>query len=143
MEGEGRTGFLTISTNARPHLNTLKLYGTRMTVEANLNNMTLLVRREYDVPKVVAKPLPNLDDGRQLLAQTARNTLDFLRGRVRYYPGMGTLIARFYDAVRTGAAPPVTPEQGAEVVRVTERIWRELGDEPAGGRSMRRAGMEV
>jgi hypothetical protein len=56
---------------------------------------------------------------------------------------MGTLIGRFYEAIRSGGPPPVEPEQGAEVVRVTERIWRELGDDPSGGRQMRRAGMEV
>jgi len=143
MEGEGRTGVLTISTNARPQLNSLKLYGTRMTIEVNLNNMTILKRREYGVPKVIAKSLPNLDDAAQLLVQTARNTLDFVRGKVRYYPGMGTLIARFYDAVRDGTPAPVDAVAGAEVVRVTGGIWRDLATDGAGGRTTRRAALEV
>lgn len=134
MRGEGRSGVLTISTAARPQLNTLKICGTRMTVEANMNNMTLVRRREYAVPKIIGKPLPNLDEAWQLVSQTARSTLDFVLGRVRYYPGMGTLISRFYAAVRDGGEPPVTPEQGAEVVRVTAAIWDALsrrGGEPA------------
>ena len=143
MEGEGKTGVLTISTNARPQLNTLKLYGTRMTVEANMNNMTIVQRRDYDVPKVIAKSLPNLDDAAQLLVQTARNTVDFLRGKVRYYPGMGTLIARFYDAVRNGTPAPVDAAAGAEVVRVTDWIWRDLAADGTGGRTARRAALEV
>jgi predicted dehydrogenase len=128
MDGDGRTGMLTISTNASPALNTLKLYGTRMTVEVNLNNMTIVKRRDYDVPKIIAKPLPNLDEAWQLVRQTARNTIDFIRGKTRYYPGMGNLIARFYDAVRNGGAAPVDPVHGAEVVRVTEDIWAALGN---------------
>lgn len=126
MRGEDRSGVLTISTAARPQLNTLKICGTKMTVEANMNNMTLVRRREYDVPKIIGKPLPNVDEAWQLVSQTARSTVDFLTGKVRYYPGMGNLIARFYAAVREGGEPPVTAEQGAEVVRVTSRIWDAL-----------------
>ncbi len=125
MQGEeGVSGVLTISTRAFPHLNTLKLYGTRMTVEVNLNNMTLVKRRDYKAPKVVAKSLPNLDEAWSLVRQTGVNTVNFLRGRVRYYPGMGTLIDRFYAALRGGGPAPVAIAEGAEVVRVTEEIWR-------------------
>lgn len=125
MRGEnGVAGVLTISTRAVPHLNTLKLYGTRMTVEVNLNNMTLVRRRDYAAPKVIAKSLPNLDEAWTLVRQTAVNAVNFVRGRVRYYPGMGTLIDRFYSAIRGGGQPPVGIAEGAEVVRVTESIWK-------------------
>lgn len=128
MQGyDGISGVLTISTRAWPHLNILKLYGTRMTVEVNLNNMTLVKRRDYSAPKVVAKSLPNLDEAWTLVKQTAANTTNFLRGRVRYYPGMGILIDRFYAALRSGGSAPVSIAEGAEVVRVTEEIWRQAG----------------
>lgn len=123
MQGEGRTGSLTISMNASPMMNTLKLCGSRMTVEVNLNNMTIVKRRNYDVPKIIAKPLPNLDESWQLVSQTARTTVDFVRGKVRFYPGMGELIRRFYDAIRRGTPPPVTETEAAAVVDVTARIW--------------------
>ena len=32
--------------------------------------------------------------------------------------------ARFYEALRAGSPLPVTAEEGAEVVRVTARIWK-------------------
>jgi len=130
--GEGRSGVLTISTHAVPHLNTLKLCGSKMTVEVNLNNMTLVRRRDYDVPKIIGKPLPNIDESYQLMTQVIANTVNFIRGRIRYYPGMKTLIERFYDAIREGGEPPVSIEQGGEVVRVTAAIWETLearGDE--------------
>ena len=75
--------------------------------------------------------------------QTARNTLDFVRGKVRYYPGMGTLVGRFYDAVRNGTRCPVDAAAGAEVVRVTDWIWRDLAVDGSGGRTIRRAALEV
>lgn len=123
MQGQGRTGSLTISMNASPMMNTLKLCGSRMTVEVNLNNMTIVKRRDYKVPKIIAKPLPNLDESWQLLTQTTRNTVDFVRGKIRFYPGMGELIRRFYDSVRRGTPPPVSEAEAAAVVDVTARIW--------------------
>lgn len=127
MEGEGRTGILTISMNASPMMNTLKLCGSKMTVEVNLNNMTIVRRRDYKVPKIIAKPLPNLDESWQLLTQTTRNTVDFVRGKIRFYPGMGELIRRFYAAIRNGTPPPVSEEEAAAVVAVTNRIWAAVG----------------
>ncbi len=127
MQGEGRTGFLTISMNASPMMNTLKLCGSKMTVEVNLNNMTIVRRRDYKVPKIIAKPLPNLDESWQLLTQTTRNTVDFVRGKIRFYPGMGELIRRFYDSIRNGTPPPVSEDEAASVVAVTNRIWAAVG----------------
>jgi predicted dehydrogenase len=127
MQGEGRTGSLTISMNASPMMNTLKLCGSKMTVEVNLNNMTIVRRRDYKVPKIIAKPLPNLDESWQLVTQTTRNTVDFVRGKIRFYPGMGELIRRFYDSIRTGTPPPVSEAEAAAVVAVTNRIWAAVG----------------
>ncbi len=134
MRGDDRSGVLTISTAARPQLNTLKICGTNLTLEANMNNMTLAKRREYNVPKIIGKPLPNLDEAWQLVSQTVRSTVDFVRGKVRYYPGMGNLIDGFYEAVRTGSEAPVTAEQGADVVRVTSAIWEAVARAADAGR---------
>ncbi len=137
MQGDDRSGVLTISTHAVPHLNTLKLCGSKMTVEVNLNNMSLVRRRDYDVPKIIGKPLPNIDESYQLMTQVVANTVNFVRGKIRYYPGMKTLIQRFYDAIRDGGEPPVSIEQGGEVVRVTSAIWDSLAQAGADRRADR------
>ena len=54
-----------------------KLYGTQMTIEVNLNNMTLVRRRDYVAPKVIAKSLPNLDEAWSLTRQTIVNAVNF------------------------------------------------------------------
>ncbi len=123
VKGERANGALVVTTRVRPHFNLLRLCGSKMTVEVNLNTMTVLRRREYRAPKAISKSLPSLDDAAQLLVQTVKNTANFLSGRIRYYPGMGNLIAAFYDAVRTGEKAPVSGAEGADVVHVTSRLW--------------------
>ena len=123
VRGERAVGTLVVTTSARHHFNLLRLCGTKMTLEVNLNTMTMLKRREYSAPKAIGKSLPSLDDATQLVLQTVRNTTRFLTGRLRYYPGMGNLIASYYDAIRSGSAVPASGAEGAEVVRVTSRLW--------------------
>ena len=79
-----------------------------MTAEANLNNMTLVVRRTRRVPKLIGKVLPNLDEAAQLLRATVVNGIEFLRGRQRFYPGMGLHFRALYRALAAGQPPPVT-----------------------------------
>jgi hypothetical protein len=56
---------------------------------------------------------------------------------------MGTLIGRFYQAIRNGGAPPVSLDEACEVVRVTDWIWRQLSGDGSSGRSATRAALEV
>jgi predicted dehydrogenase len=127
IRGERALGGLTISLQARPFMNRLTLYGTAMTAEVNLNNMTLIVRRERRVPKMVGKVLPNIDEAFQLVRATVINTIEFIRGRQRYYPGMGIHFRALYDALAKGQPPPVSAEEGREAVWLMEEIWQQAG----------------
>ena len=81
VDGARALGTLTISLESKPFMNRVTLYGTAMTAEANLNNMTLIVRRTRQVPKLIGKVLPNIDEAVQLLRATVQQ-----RHRVRSRP---------------------------------------------------------
>src|SRR4030095_3255304 len=49
---------VTMSVHTRPLTNRLTLYGTRATLEVNLNNMTLIERRAKQLPKLLGKVWP-------------------------------------------------------------------------------------
>lgn len=121
----GRTclGSMTISMRAQPSTNTVRLMGTKKTVEVNLNNMTLVVRQGRRVPKLVGKVLPNLEEAWQLISATVVNGIAFATGKQRYFPGMGILIERFYQHVASGTPPPTTGEEGADVVSLLDALW--------------------
>lgn len=127
VRGATALGTLTISLHAQPFMNRLTLYGTSMTAEVNLNNMTLVVRRTRKAPKLVGKVLPNLDEATQLVWATVVNTLEFVRGRQRYYPGMGLHFRALYAALAAGEPPPVSADEARETVWLMEQIWQRAG----------------
>jgi hypothetical protein len=113
---------VTISSGARPSRNTLVLAGSEASVEVNLNNMTLIERRPRHLPKILGKVWPNVSEACQLLWATLLNGLAFATGRQRYYPGIGVHLDRLYENVAAGKAPPVTPEEGRDVVAWYDEI---------------------
>ena len=126
-EGAQAMGSLTISLATRPPMNRVTLYGTAMTAEANLNNMTLVTRRTRQVPKLLGKVLPNLEEAAQLLRATLVNGIEFARGRQRFYPGMGVHLRALYRALAAGQPPPVTAEDGHAAVTLLQQLWAQAG----------------
>lgn len=131
VAGSQCLGSLTISLNAKPFMNRLVLYGTKMTAEVNLNNMTLVVRQTRQMPKLVAKVagkvVPNFDEAWQMMRATVVNGIEFVTGKQRYYPGMGVHFAALYAALADGAAPPISGEEAREAVWLLQRIWEAAG----------------
>jgi predicted dehydrogenase len=125
-EGKEILGSCTISLNTQPYLERLTLYGSEMTLEANLNSMTLIKRnKERRLPKPIRRVLPNLEESFQLLSSTAMNTGKYLLGKIAAYPGVGELIRRFYQSIESGGESPVTVAQGREVVRLMDIVREE------------------
>jgi predicted dehydrogenase len=131
-DGARATGSLVVSLATRPPMNRVTLYGSEMTAEVNLDNMTLIVRRTRRAPKLIGKVLPNLDEAAQLLYATVVNGVEFVRGRQRFYPGMGAHFRTLYRALAAGEAPPVTPEDGRAAVALLQQLWEQAGVSMAG-----------
>lgn len=127
VEGSNCLGSLTISLNTKPFMNRLVLYGTKMSAEVNLNNMTLIVRQTRKVPKVVGKVLPNFEEAWQLVRSTVVNGVEFVTGRQRYYPGMGIHFQVLYASLVAGGAPPVSSDEAREAVWLLQQIWEAAG----------------
>jgi predicted dehydrogenase len=124
FEGEKALGTLTFSFSPEPYLNFLNLYGSKATLQINLNNMTLIVFKDRRLPKLLAKSWFNIDRSLQLLGNTVRSGFEVLTGKMSFYPGMGNLIRQYYACLENGGPPPVTAEEGREVVKVLDLICR-------------------
>ena len=56
------------------------------------------------------------------------NGIEFMRGRQRYYPGMGIHFRALYEALSAdGQPPPVSAEDGRLGVWLLEEMWRRAG----------------
>jgi predicted dehydrogenase len=128
-DGEHAPAAVTMSLHTRPFMNRLSLRGTEASLEVNLNNMTLVVRRPRALPKLAGKVWPNLSEAAQLLGATFRNGLSFLLGRQRFYPGIGAHLGALYASVVSGGAPPVSADEGRDVVAYYEEILAQCGIE--------------
>ena len=125
FEGERGLGLLTFSLSPQPYLNYLTIYGSQASLQLNLNNNTLIVYKDRRLPKLLAKSWFNIDQCLQLLGNTMKNSLQVLTGKMRFYPGMGYLIHRYYAYLERGGAPPVTAEEGRAGVEVFDRICQQ------------------
>lgn len=124
LGGERAPCLLSLSTRAQPFVNTVTLLGSKATAVVNLNHMTLVVRRVPKLPKLLAKVFPSLDEARQLIFATARNAIDFVLGRQRFYPGIGAHFVELYRALAEGREVPVSAEDGRAVVALLDRLYR-------------------
>lgn len=115
-DGERALGAVTLSLRAQPFMNRLTLLGTTASLDVNLNNMTLVLRQPRRLPKLIGKVYPNFDEARQLVTATVRNTIAYVTGRQRFYPGIGLHLRALYAAVAAGEPPPVSAAEGRDVV---------------------------
>ncbi|MEW5802718.1 MAG: NAD-dependent epimerase/dehydratase family protein [bacterium] len=124
--GPKALGTLSISFNSKPFLHYLNLFGTEMFVQVNFDTMTFYTQPNRRLPKALKKPLFNLDQSWQISKRTLGNTWKFLRGKLRSYHGMRTLIHQFYGSIQRGEHPPLSKDQCLQVARVIDEIWDQV-----------------
>jgi len=111
------SGALCLSLGSRPDCCTVTLYGSAMTVHANLSNMTLVLRRQRRyLPKAVSRGMDSLEHAWQLLFGTVRGSLGVAMG-LQAPPGqVQSLINDFYQSLLLNTEPPVSANEGRSVV---------------------------
>lgn len=126
IKGEKAFGTLTFSFVARPHLHFIRVYGTRMMVEVDINTMTTVTHSLSSLPKAAQKATYNLAESWQLFKSTTSNVINFVRGKLKPYQGMKVLIHKYYEAIEKNTVPPVTKEQALSVIKTMDEIWKQM-----------------
>jgi predicted dehydrogenase len=116
----GATVSLLVSMSGRPTRNTLRLVGTGGTAHLDLfHGFATVEPAAVSRARKVARPFTHA--GATLAAATANLTARMVR-REPAYPGLRELIERFYQAVRSGGASPITPEEMLDVARTRDLL---------------------
>ena len=139
LKGRDALGSLSISLGVKPHLNFLRIYGSRAVLHVDLANMILSTERLRPLPKAAARGLMSVEHGAGIALGAAETAVKMALGKIKPYPGLGELIRQFYDSIERGGEPPVTGEAGRRVVDVFEQIRRQLPAPPIQSWTSRRA----
>lgn len=139
MEGERVLGTASISLSAQPFMNHLTLYGSKATARINIDNFTLIVRKNRYSHPLFNRVFGNMEEGWKIFSSSARSTFRFATGKQPRYPDILELIRRFYSSIQDAGPLPVEPEQGRETVRLIQEVVTAMHDETAGHENEKKA----
>jgi hypothetical protein len=109
------TAALSFSSGAQPELFWVRVSGTRMRATADLFDRTLVLNRLGGGPRPIARLRDRLREARDIRRATRAAFWQKFTAGPGVYDGLWTLVARTYQAVRSGTEPPVSAGQVAEV----------------------------
>jgi len=123
VETENVTGSIHLTLAEAPDAVTFTLRGTQGSITANMFNGILQVQTRNSLPRAVNRGLSGASVAWQNFAGTVANVFRVATGRFDQSGGMRDLIGGFYESIRIGSAPPISPEDSLAVVELTERVW--------------------
>lgn len=127
VDAERGTATLGFSAHSKPEAFSLRIHGTKMRATASLFEPLLAVEREWGTPRPLFPVLNGVAVARAYTRSAFGGLWRKLAGRPVTYDGLWRLLERLYDALATGAPPPVALR---DVERANRLVWDMLGQEP-------------
>ncbi|HWW87214.1 MAG TPA: Gfo/Idh/MocA family oxidoreductase [Vicinamibacterales bacterium] len=115
IEAELATAALVFSARGQPDTFNVEVQGTKMRASAELYDRTLVVNRQGNDPGPIARLRSRLGAARALYTTAVGGFFTKLTDGRGAFDGLWSLLARTYAALESGAEPPVSPRQIAEV----------------------------
>jgi predicted dehydrogenase len=126
LRSGGVSAYGTLCSHARPVANTLKVYGTKGTIEVDFNLRTVIQAGSQRYPSAIGRLLPPFQMARQYFRQGQRNLGAFRRSEFQFFAGMTTLLELFYQAIRTGGPLPISYDEILSVARVMDEVIAQI-----------------
>lgn len=126
LRGGAVSAYGSLCSHARPVSNTLKVYGTKATVEVDFNNRTVVSSASQKYPSAVGRLVPPLQMANRYFGEAKKNIGQFRRAEFHFFAGMSKLLELFYDSIRTGGAPPIPYSEILRVAQVMDRIIEQV-----------------
>lgn len=127
VDAERGTAAISFSATSQPDGFWLRAHGSAMRVEANLYEQRMTVQRLRAAPAPLRPILNGVDE----IAAIGRSAVTGLWGKLSgapgSYAGLWALIGRTYDAISSGAAPPVLP---ADIRAVNSLVGDLVAEQP-------------
>ena len=111
-----------VSAHGRPVSHSLRVIGSRDTVDLDYASRTLIHAANQSQPSAIGRLFPPWTQSRQYAANGFRNLRRFARSRAHFFECMRELLTRYYASVEAGAPDPIPPAEVIRVARVIDAI---------------------
>ncbi|GAC1648203.1 MAG: hypothetical protein NVS9B15_06870 [Acidobacteriaceae bacterium] len=118
----GTTAYCTFTSHVKPLENFICIYGTEGAIEVHFGLRTIRRMRGQTQPSAIGRLMPPFVIARHDWKEAWRNVREFRRHEARFFYGMGTLIDRFYDAVRGRRELPIPYAEIRRVAHLMDSI---------------------
>jgi predicted dehydrogenase len=126
MRGGGVSAYGSLCSHARPVANTMKVYGTKATVEVDFNNRTVVTTASQRYPSAVGRLIPPFQMAGRYLSIAKKNVNQFRKSEFHFFAGMSLLLEEFYGGIRNGSAPPIPYVEILRVAEVMDRVIEQV-----------------
>jgi predicted dehydrogenase len=125
-EAAGTTAYFTFSSQMRPSLHELRLFGPRNGLLLDQDRETLIRLPGTRRKSYLEKFLPPLDLARQQLGNVVTNARTFLARDFHMKSGMKYLIEAFYRSITRDTPPPIPYREIVLTARIMDAIFDQL-----------------
>jgi predicted dehydrogenase len=122
----GTTAFFCFSTQVKPTLNELRIFGPANSIVVDHVSGSLIRNKNRSYKSYLTYFVPPFQSARQHFGNAAGNIANFLRRRLYQDFGMKELIERFYDSIRLGSAPPLPYREIILTARIMDEIFAQI-----------------
>jgi predicted dehydrogenase len=105
---------------------TIDIFGTKAVLHINMLDLTITLEKERNLPRVLARMFTTVEQSFRGILETIANIIRITFGKLKRRPGHRNLVKKFIESVQNDEAPPVTGEEGREVVRILKMIEEQL-----------------
>jgi predicted dehydrogenase len=122
LRSSGTTVTGLISAHGRPVAHTLRVVGTKSTVELDYTARALVSSVNWSQPSSLGRLFPAFVQAKAFGRNGLRNVGLFSRYEYHYFQCMRVLLNRFYDAIEKDAVDPIPPAHILRVCRVIDQL---------------------
>ena len=120
------TALFCFSTQFKPALNRLRIYGPRNSLMVDILTGTLVRNSGASYKSYLTYFIPPLNNTREYFRNVRLNVANFIRQRLYQDFGMKELIERFYNSIRLGAPLPIPYREIILTARIMDEIFAQI-----------------
>jgi predicted dehydrogenase len=126
IHDEVMTAYFTFSSQMRPDLHQVRLYGPKNGLVADDDQQTVIKMRGSRYKSYLEQFVPPWNYAKQYMGNSLGNVMKFLKADFQAGYGMKVLIQTFYSSIVNGSAPPIPYDQILRTSRIMDEIFSQL-----------------